>query len=58
MTNQHEPDGLAEYETLLGSKGVSLESLGLEEVALQRADALLAISALRRAGVAILGGDV
>jgi Immunity protein 40 len=45
------------FEELL-AKGISLQDLGLTEVALHRADALLAAEALRASSVPILGGDV
>ena len=45
------------FEQLLAAKGVSLRGLGLKEVALHRADALLAAEQLRAASVPILGGD-
>lgn len=47
-----------EYAVLLSTSGLSLDSLGLRDVALLRSDALIAINALRKAGRAILGGDV
>jgi hypothetical protein len=46
------------YSQLLATKGVSLDNLGLREVALRREDALSAIRALRESSVPILGGDV
>ena len=47
-----------EYDDLCRSVGVSLDSPGLTEVGLKRADALHAVAILRSAGLAILGGDV
>jgi len=47
-----------EYRKLLESRGVSLESPGLTEIALSRADAILAIDLLLSASIPILGGDV
>ena len=46
------------YANLLASQGVSLESLGLTEIALERVDALCAIELLASANVPVLGGDV
>ena len=46
------------FEGLLMAKGISLHGLGLTEVALPRADALLAAEELRASSVPILGGDV
>ena len=46
------------FEQLSAANGVSLQDLGLKEVALHRADALLAVEQLRAASVPILGGDV
>jgi hypothetical protein len=46
------------FEQLLAAKGVSLQALGLKELALHRADALLAAEQLREASAPILGGDV
>ena len=46
------------YYRLLSDKGVSLEHLGLHELALHREDALAAIDLLEAAGRPILGGDV
>ena len=46
------------YEELLVAKGTSLEDLGLRDVALARADALLATELLAASSVPILGGDV
>lgn len=47
-----------EYAALLSASGIPLDSLGLGDVALPRADALLAVDMLRGSGRAILGGDV
>ena len=46
------------FEQLLVSRGISLQELGLKEVALTRADALKAVELLRASSVPILGGDV
>jgi hypothetical protein len=40
------------------AKGVSLRSLGIRDIALERDDALRAVEFLRNASVPILGGDV
>ena len=48
----------AEFEQLLASNGVSLQELGLREVALLQADALRAIEVLSASAIPILGGDV
>jgi len=48
----------AEYRNLLESRGISLQSPGLTEIALNRVDALLAIDLVRSASISILGGDV
>jgi hypothetical protein len=47
-----------EYEQMLKSKGVSLDGLGVREVALSREDALHAIGFLENELIPILGGDV
>jgi hypothetical protein len=47
-----------EYQKLLDDRGVSLDALGLGDVALERDDALRAVELLKRASVPILGGDV
>jgi hypothetical protein len=47
-----------EYRKLLESRGISLQSPGLAEIALSRADAILAVGLLRSASIPILGGDV
>ena len=46
------------YENLLASQGISLESLGLTEIALARVDALRATEVLALANMPVLGGDV
>lgn len=51
-------NSIHQYSAILLASGVSLADLGLQEVALPRTDALLAVDALRSAGRAILGGDV
>lgn len=48
----------SEYRKLLETTGVSLESPGLTEIALDRADAVLATGILLRSSIPILGGDV
>ena len=47
-----------EYRKLLETRGISLQSPGLTEIALSRADAILAIDLLLSASILILGGDV
>ena len=47
-----------EYRSLLESRGIPLQSLGIAETGLNRNDAILAVSLLRSASIAILGGDV
>lgn len=47
-----------DYQSLLEEKGISLEPLGLLDIALERVDALHAISILQKALIPILGGDV
>ena len=47
-----------DYQQLLNSKGVPLDSLGIREVGLTRADALHAIGFLESKSIPILGGDV
>lgn len=49
---------LESYASLLASRGVSLASLGLREVALGRVDALSAVEMLASESVPVLGGDV
>jgi hypothetical protein len=46
------------YENFLSAKGVSLDDLGLRDIALRCDDAIAAINFLRDEKVAILGGDV
>lgn len=46
------------YWKLLSAHGVSLERLGLRDVALCRADARAAIEILRSSSMPVLGGDV
>ena len=46
------------YERILTTKGISLQALGLGDVALGRAETLSAIQVLKVQSVAILGGDV
>jgi hypothetical protein len=58
MSDVDRPTGLAKYQALLLSKGLSLEELGLEAKALRRQHAIVAVEELRRGGVTILGGDV
>jgi hypothetical protein len=49
----------SDYERFLEMKGVRLfEPLGINETALEREDALVAIQLLRKAAIPILGGDV
>lgn len=47
-----------EYQLLLESKGIPLRRFGIADIALSRADAILAVSFLRNASIPILGGDV
>ncbi len=47
-----------DYRQLLDSEGVSLASLGVADVALELADALLAVELLRKASLPVKGGDV
>lgn len=47
-----------DYKQLLGGKGIVLKALGVNDIALERNDALLAVEFLRNAEVPILGGDV
>jgi len=47
-----------EYRKLLERRGISLQCPGLAEIALSRADAVLAVGLLRSASIPILGGDV
>ncbi len=47
-----------EYQKLLADKGVILGDLGLNDIALRRADALQAIVLLQKESTPVLGGDV
>jgi hypothetical protein len=47
-----------DYHTLLVNNGIQLGIPGLEDIALQRADALYAVKLLRTTAIPILGGDV
>lgn len=50
-----------EYQRLLESRGISLQQrygIGMRDIALSRADAMLAVGLLRSASIPILGGDV
>ena len=47
-----------DYQRLLKTKGVSLQELGIRDIALDRDDALLAVQFLQKAAIPILGGDV
>ena len=49
---------LTDFMTLLDKKGVSLLMLRIQDIALERDDALLAVKLLERASMPILGGDV
>jgi len=49
---------LQQFQILLTDKGVLLDPLGLRDIALERSDALVAVSLLQNASCAILGGDV
>jgi hypothetical protein len=46
------------YDQFLARTGVSLQQLGLADIALQREDALVAVEILQRQATPILGGDV
>ncbi len=46
------------YVELLATRGVSLDELGLREVALRREDAVIGLGMLRRQSIPMLGGDV
>jgi hypothetical protein len=46
------------YQEFLTTNGVSLETLGLRELALYRVSALAAVEILRNSSIPILGGDV
>ena len=47
-----------DYKHLLETKGIPLRELGIQDIALEREDALLAVQFLRKASIPILGGDV
>jgi hypothetical protein len=47
-----------EYRRLIEGGGIPLRCLGLADIALSRADAMLAVGLLRSASIPILGGDV
>jgi hypothetical protein len=47
-----------DFEKLLADRGVSLEDLGLQDIALRRNDAIRAIQLLLRDSIPVLGGDV
>jgi hypothetical protein len=49
---------MEQYDSLLGSCGVSLGMPGIYDIALTRDDALRAVELLRASKVAIFGGDV
>jgi len=49
---------LKQYQNLLDAKGISLRELGIQDMALERGDALAAVELLRKASTPILGGDV
>jgi hypothetical protein len=49
---------LEQYQHLLVTKGISLQLLGIRDIALERTDALSAVEFLRKASIPILGGDV
>lgn len=49
---------IEQYEHILATKGISLETLGLDDIALRADDAICAIRALKYSSVPILGGDV
>jgi hypothetical protein len=51
-------DALTAYHRLLQERGVSLEPLGIREIALRRSDALNALDFLRAGAAPLLGGDV
>lgn len=46
------------YEQFLATKGISLQQIGLRDIALRRLDALSAIEILRALSIPIVGGDV
>lgn len=47
-----------EYQRLIQSCGISLQDIGIEDIALNREDAIFAIDLLRQSAIPILGGDV
>lgn len=47
-----------EYQRLIECKGISLRELGVDDVALNRKDAISAIELLQTSSIPILGGDV
>ncbi len=49
---------LEQYQRLLDTKGISLQKLGIRDIALERGDALSAVELLQKASIPILGGDV
>ena len=49
---------LTQYSDLLERAGIPLESVGTEEIALRRNDALAALAVLENGDVPVLGGDV
>src|SRR5262245_2201191 len=49
---------LMDYNQLLSQKGISLSALGIQDIALMREDAQLAVDLLSCAKLPILGGDV
>lgn len=46
------------YQRLIESRGISLQEIGIDDVALNREDAICAIDLLRTSAIPILGGDV
>ena|SRR6266478_3141219 len=46
------------YIELLNTNGVSLQTLGIRDIGLERSEALLAIEFLKEDSIPILGGDV
>jgi hypothetical protein len=50
--------GTSTLKAFLESRGIVLDSLGLQERALRRDDALHAVDLAKSAGVELLGGDV
>ena len=47
-----------EYQRLIECKGISLRELGIDDIALNREDAIGAIELLQTSAIPILGGDV